>query len=121
MAFLDYTNLDVFIECRILVKKIYTISKGFPTEETYGLTNQIRRASVSILSNLAEGVGRNHIKDSLQFFYISRGSLYEVDAQLLIASDLGYISENQLNEILLQSVNCKKLLNGFINYQKSKL
>lgn len=121
MAFLDYTNLDVFKECRILVKSIYVISKEFPTEETYGLTNQIRRASVSILSNLAEGVGRNHVKDSLQFFYISRGSLFEVEAQLLIAYDLGYISENQLNEILLQNVNCKKLMNGFINYHKSKL
>ena len=121
MAFLDYTNLDVFKECRILVKSIYVISKEFPTEETYGLTNQIRRASVSILSNLSEGVGRNHVKDSLQFFYISRGSLFEVEAQLLIAYDLGYISENQLNEILLQSINCKKLMNGFINYQKSKL
>ena len=121
MAFLDYTNLDVFKECRIFVTNVYEISKKFPDEEIYSLTNQVRRASISILSNLAEGVGRNHVKDSLQFFYISRGSLYEVDAQLLIASDLGYISENQLNEILLQSTNCKKLLNGFINYHKSKL
>ena len=121
MAFVDYTELDVFKECRILVTNIYTISKEFQNEEIYGLTNQIRRASISILSNLAEGVGRNSVKDSLQFFYISRGSLYEVEAQLLIACDLGYISENQLNEILLQSTNCKKLLNGFINYHKSKL
>lgn len=121
MAFLDYINLDVFKECRSFVTSVYEVSKKFPNEEIYGLTSQIRRASISILSNLAEGVGRNHVKDSLQFFYISRGSLYEVEAQLLITCDLGYISENQLNEILLQSVNCKKLMNGFINYHKSKL
>ena len=121
MSFLDYTELDVWKECRKLVSTIYHISKKFPQDEIYGLTNQIRRASVSVISNIAEGTGRNTIKDSLQFFYISRGSLFEAEAQLFIAKDLKYLSEEELKEILLQFTTCKKLLNGFINYHKSKL
>ncbi|OFY89546.1 MAG: four helix bundle protein [Bacteroidetes bacterium RIFCSPLOWO2_12_FULL_31_6] len=121
MGFLNYKDLDVFNECKELVKNVYSISKNFPNEEIYCLTNQIRRASISIISNIAEGTGRNYTKDSLQFFYISRGSLFEVEAQLLIAKDLNYISEEQLENILLQCTTCKKLLNGFINYHKSKL
>jgi len=121
MGFLNYNDLDVWKECRKLVSTIYVISKSFPKDETYGLTNQIRRASISVISNIAEGTGRNTTKDSLQFFYISRGSLFEAEAQLFIAKDLDYLSEEQLKEILLQCTSCKKLLNGFINYHKSKL
>jgi four helix bundle protein len=121
MGFLNYDDLDVWKECRKLVSEVYVITKEFPKEEIYGLTNQLRRASISIISNIAEGTGRNTTKDSLQFFYISRGSLFESEAQLIVASDLNYISEEQLNKILLQLTTCKKLLNGFINYHKTKL
>ncbi len=121
MGFLNYDDLDVWKECRKLVSEIYVITKDFPKEEIYGLTNQLRRASISIISNIAEGTGRNSTKDSLQFFYISRGSLFESEAQLIIACDLNYISEEQLKEIHLQLTTCKKLLNGFINYHKAKL
>ena len=74
-----------------LVSQIYKLTQNFPKEEIYGLTNQIRRCSVSIPSNIAEGCGRQHPKDSLQFFYISRGSLFELETQLYIALDLKYI------------------------------
>lgn len=121
MSFLNYNDLDVWKECRKLVSTIYLVSKKFPKDEIYGLTNQIRRASISIISNIAEGTGRNTTKDALQFFYISRGSLFEAEAQLLVANDLEYLSEEELKEILLQFTTCKKLLNGFINYHKSKL
>ncbi|MGB0888100.1 MAG: four helix bundle protein [Vicingaceae bacterium] len=121
MGFLNYNDLDVWKECRKLVSEIYMITKGFPNEEIYGLTNQLRRASISVISNIAEGTGRNTTKDALQFFYISRGSLFEAEAQILIAKDLEYLSEEKLKEILLQFTTCKKLLNGFINYHKSKL
>lgn len=121
MGFLNYNELDVWKECRKLVTAVYLVSKVFPKEESYGLTNQVRRASISIISNIAEGTGRNTTKDALQFFYISRGSLFEAEAQLIIAKDLEYISEEQLKEILLQFTTCKKLLNGFINYHKAKL
>jgi four helix bundle protein len=99
-----------------LVKSIYQLSKTFPKEEQFGLTNQLRRASISIPSNIAEGAGRNHSKDSIQFFFIARGSLYEVETQLIIAADLNFIEESQLQEVLEQVTRCKKFLNGFINY-----
>ncbi len=121
MGLLNYNELDVWKECRKLVTKVYRITKNFPKDEIYGLTNQIRRSSISIISNVAEGTGRNTTKDALQFFYISRGSLFEAEAQLIIAKDLDYITEKQLKEILLQFTTCKKLLNGFINYHKAKL
>jgi four helix bundle protein len=121
MGFLNYNDLDVWKECQKLVTEVYRVTKDFPKEEVYGLTNQVRRASISIISNIAEGVGRNTTKDALQFFYISRGSLFEAEAQFIVAKDLEYISEEQLKEILLQFTTCKKLLNGFINYHKTKL
>ena len=102
MSFLNYSDLNVWKECRNLVTQIYLISKGFPKDEAYGLTNQVRRASISIISNIAEGTGRNTTKDALRFFYFSRGSIFEAEAQLIVAKDLNYISEEQLKEILLQ-------------------
>ena len=117
---LSYRDLDVWKQSRLLVKNVYALSKKFPRDEQFGLTNQIRRAAVSIPSNIAEGCGRNHFKDSIQFFFISRGSLYEVETQLTVAHDLEFISEPELNIILEHVTRCKKLINGFINYYQSK-
>jgi len=83
----EYTDLEVWQKCRALTSSIYSLTKPFPKEELFGLTNQMRRSAVSILSNIAEGCGRNHTKDSLQFFYIARGSLYELESQLYISFD----------------------------------
>lgn len=112
----SYQDLDVWKQSRQLVKSIYQLSKAFPKEEQFGLINQLRRAAISVPSNIAEGAGRNHKKDSIQFFFIARGSLYEIETQLIIACDLEFISEDQLREILIQVTRCKKFLNGFINY-----
>ena len=112
----SYRDLDVWKQSRQLVKSVYQLSKSFPKEEQFGLTNQLRRAAISVPSNIAEGSGRNHSKDSIQFFFIARGSLYEIETQLIISFDLEYISESQLQEVLVQVTRCKKLLNGFINY-----
>lgn len=112
----SYKDLDVWRQTRLLVKYSYSLTKKFPKEEQFGLTNQIRRSSISIPSNIAEGCGRNHSKDSTQFFFIARGSLYELETQLIVAFDLEYISENKLNSLLEQVTKCKKILNGFINY-----
>ena len=116
----SYRDLDVWQECRLLVKDIYSLTKKFPKEEQFGLTNQLRRASVSIPSNIAEGCGRNYSKDSIQFFFIARGSLYEMETQLVLASDLDFISKEELEQMEQQVTKCKKLLNGFINYYQSK-
>src|SRR6187402_1582549 len=111
-----YIELNVWIDARKLVNIIYTITKSYPKDEQFGLTNQMRRCAVSIPSNIAEGCGRNHRKDSLQFFFIARGSAYELETQLYLAFDLSFINEETFNEILLQIEKVRKLLNGFIKY-----
>ena len=115
-----YTELEVWKQSRELVSWIYSFTNNFPKEELYGLTNQMRRCAVSIPSNIAEGAGRNSAKDSIQFFFISKGSLYELETQLYLSYDLQYITENILNETLFKIHECLKLLNGFINYYKNK-
>jgi len=111
-----YTDLDVWKEARTLANDIYTSSKLFPREELFGLTSQMRRCAVSIASNIAEGCGRNYPKDSIQFFFIARGSLYELETQIYIAFDQSYLTED-LHQSLLKKVEItRKLLSGFINY-----
>ncbi|MGY3053183.1 four helix bundle protein [Pedobacter sp. UYEF25] len=115
----NYTDLDVWKEARTLSKEIYLASSDFPKDERFGLTSQIRRAVVSIPSNIAEGCGRNHPKDSIQFFFIARGSIYEVETQLYLAFDLEYISDIDLEPLLIKLELTRKLLNGFIKYYQS--
>lgn len=78
---MDYTELDVWKYSREMVKLVYKITKSFPNEELYGLTNQIRRSAVSVPSNIAEGVGRQSNKETIHFIYIAKGSLQEVETQ----------------------------------------
>jgi len=116
----SYQELEVWKQAKDLVRVVYDLTKKFPKDEQFGLTNQLRRAAVSIPSNIAEGCGRNHFKDSLQLFFISRGSLYEVETQILISFDLGYINNEDL-KIIIEKINSgKRLLNGFINYFQSR-
>ena len=115
----SYTDLEVWKKARTLASIIYNLTLNFPKEETYGITNQIRRCVVSIASNIAEGTGRQGAKNTIQFLYISRGSLYELETQLYISADLKYITQDELNQVLKEITECKKLLNGFINYYKS--
>ncbi len=117
---MDYKELDAWKKCRILVSTIYTLSKNFPKEEMFGLTNQIRRAAVSVLSNIAEGNGRNSDKELLQFYHYSRGSLFEIESQLYVALDQLYISELQFGNAIQQVSDCIKLIQGMINYLNSK-
>jgi four helix bundle protein len=89
----SHEKLDVWKASIDLVLEIYRMTGGFPSDERFGLTSQIRRASVSIPSNIAEGAARNSDSDFVRFLYISQGSASEVETQLLIASRLGYISD----------------------------
>ena len=117
---MNYTELEVWKSSRALVKEVYVLSASFPKEELYALTNQIRRCSVSIPSNIAEGLGRQSNKETIHFLFISKGSIYELETQLFLAFDLSYISKEEFEEIMEKITTCKKLLNGFINYFKSK-
>ena len=115
---MDYKNLDVWKKCRKLASSVYEVSKGFPKEEVFGLTSQIRRAAVSVVSNLAEGCGRQHAKDAIQIFYIARGSLYELETQLYVALDQKYIVETAFETLMTEVTSCKQMLNGLIKYFK---
>jgi len=117
----SYTELEVWKKSRELVKEVYVLTKGFPPEEIYSLTSQLRRAVISIPSNIAEGVARSHYKETLQFLHIARGSVYEVETQIYLAFDLDYIDKNQLEITLKKIEESRKLLNGFINYYKNKM
>ncbi|MFM6975260.1 MAG: four helix bundle protein [Sphingobacteriaceae bacterium] len=111
-----YTELEVWAEARKLVLSIYEITRLFPKEEQFGLISQMRRCAVSIPSNIGEGCGRHHKKDSIQFFFVSRGSLYELETQLYLSTDLKYLQETVLKKTLSQLETVRKLLNGFIRY-----
>lgn len=116
-----YSELKVWKEARKLVSDVYLVTKGFPKEEIYGLISQIRRCAISIPSNIAEGCGRRTSADTIQFLHISRGSLYELETQLYLASDQKYLTKKEFDSLLEQATSCKKLLNGFINYYKGNL
>lgn len=111
-----YRDLDVWKKSRELVKNIYLATKDLPKDELYGLVSQMRRCAVSIPSNIAEGYGRQYKKETIHFLHIARGSLYELETQLYIAADLGFLSGHILNPLFLEVEECRKLLAGLINY-----
>lgn len=115
----DYKNLDVWRQGLKTTRLVYENTRQFPKDEIYGLTSQMRRAGVSVLSNIAEGCGRGQHKDRLRFFYISRGSLYELESQLLIAQDLGYIGMSMFELTNTNIQKTKMILHGFISYHSS--
>ena len=117
----SYRELEAWKCSKDLVKGIYQVTNHFPIKEQNCLTLQIRRAAISIPSNIAEGIGRNSIKYVIQFLYISRGSLYELETQIIIANELNYISNDKLNELLLMVDRVRRLLSGLINYYESKI
>lgn len=116
----SFTDLNTWKEGHLLVLAIYKMTKLFPSDENFGLINQIRRASVSITSNIAEGFSRNSNKEKIQFYYTALGSLTEVQNQLLISRDLEYIDSSLFKEISQKTVTVSKLLNGLIKSVKKK-
>jgi four helix bundle protein len=112
----SYKDLLIWQKGIEITEKVYLLTKSFPSEEIYSLTNQIKRATVSIPSNIAEGFGRNSTKSYVNFLKISRGSLYELETQLIIAEKQNFISDLDL----LQSINDLiseegKMINSYIN------
>ena len=113
-----YKELKFWQLSRTFCKDIYIITKSFPDDERFGLISQLRRASVSIPSNIAEGASRSSNKDFARFLTISLGSCYEIETQLLISFDLGFITKNQL-ETLLNTLNqIIKMMSKFISTLK---
>ena len=110
----SFTDLHVWQEGHKLVLSVYDACSRFPKEEVYGLTSQLKRASVSITSNIAEGFGRSSAKDRKHFWIIADGSCYEVKNQLIIARDLQFISELEYAELLHKADTTHKLLHGLL-------
>ena len=108
----DYKQLDVYKEAKILVKVVYAYMKKFPREEQFALCDQLRRAVISIPSNIAEGSGRRSSKEQVHFLDIAFGSLCEVDCQLDIACDLGYISTDEYAKVVGQMQKIGAMITG---------
>ena len=107
-----FEKLEVWQEARILVKEVYTLTSHFPESKKYGLTSQLRRAAISIPSNLAEGSARRSPKDQLRFYEIAYGSLMELITQILLAKDLSFINDRQSCEIERRSSKLSYRLNS---------
>lgn len=115
-----HKDLDVWKNSIELVKLVYKVTSNFPKDELYGLTNQIRRAAISIPSNLAEGAGRNHNKEFIQFLYIAQGSLSELETQLIIAKELDFIKGDILESLIIRLNQIRAQLVGLIKYLQKK-
>ena len=108
----SYRNLQAYQSSKQLVADIYSLLKHFPKEETYSLCDQLRRAAVSIPSNIAEGMGRVSLKEQIHFIEIAFGSLYELMCQIELSKDLGYITDLKFVEIERSVTSIAKMLSG---------
>ncbi len=116
----SYKSLNAWKKAMMIVKETYTVTKAYPKEELFALTSQTKRAVVSVPANIAEGVGRNYKKDTIQFLHIVRGSLYEVETLLNIALMLEYLVQekfNQLSGLIDEEI---RILNGLIKSYEAR-
>jgi len=111
----SYRELIAWQKAMDLVVGVYEGTKAFPREELYGLTSQLRRAAVSIPSNIAEGQGRRSSKEFIRFLSIAYGSLQETETQIILATRLGYLESAQEAQLLEQCAEVGKLINGLTN------
>lgn len=120
MTIRNFTDLNAWQKSREVTLLIYKITKNFPADEKFALTNQMRRASISVISNIAEGFGRGTAKDKAHFYASAKGSLLEVQSQAIIAEDLGYL-ESSARKILDEKIlSAAKLISGLINSAMDK-
>ena len=107
MSSFRFKNLEIWQQSRVLVKEVYVMTRTFPAEERYALVDQLRRAAISVPSNIAEGSARKSAADFIHFLVISRGSLAELLTQLIVAQDLGYISDMTPLEQAIEAIAVK--------------
>ncbi|HCE54302.1 MAG TPA: diversity-generating retroelement protein bAvd family protein [Lutibacter sp.] len=111
----NFKELNIWNEAKDYCVLIYKVTSNFPASEIYGITSQIKRAVVSIPSNIAEGAGRNSDKDFSRFIAISLGSSFELETQLIIANELDFIDNEKLKELIKSLSKIQKML---VNFQK---
>jgi four helix bundle protein len=116
----NYKELTVWQKAYYLCLDIYKITKTFPMEEKYGLTSQVRRAAVSVPSNIAEGYGRKSTKESLQLLYVAYGSICELETQILLSGDLKYIETRDLERLQQETGEVERMLKALIKSLENK-
>jgi four helix bundle protein len=116
----SFRDLDVWKKAIFLAKKMYELTEKFPSREAFGLSNQLRRSAVSVASNIAEGQARNSKKEFLYFLNVSVGSLAEIETQLIIAKEIGYVSEEIQDQFLLITDELTRMVKGLMNHLKGK-
>jgi four helix bundle protein len=116
----NFRNLLIWQKSMSLTTKIYNSTKNFPKEEIFGLTSQIRRSSISIPSNIAEGFGRDSNKEYLRFLNISIGSLFEMQTQLEIAKNIQYLNDEEFNNLYDDSREIERMLVSFVSKIKER-
>lgn len=121
MSVQSFKDLEVWQKSMSLVTEIYALTARFPKEELYGLTSQIRRAAVSIPSNIAEGRSKRSTRDFMRFIHIAYGSAAELETQLLIAQNLRYVGSETIQPIIAQLHTINRMLNGLLNGLDRKL
>ena len=115
-----YKDLDVYRESIDFVVDIYRITEFFPDSERFGLVSQLRRAAVSLPSNLAEGSGRNGKKELINFLHIARGSLFEIGTQLEISQRLGFVSQDDYDKLEERRATIQRMMNALISSLRKK-
>ena len=110
----NFRTLDVWQKARLLARDVYRVTQSFPPDERFGLTAQMRRAAISIISNIAEGKGRRTNADYRAFLIIARGSAFELDAQTIIAFDLEFVDRATARPIIKQANEITRMLNAMI-------
>ena len=115
----DFRELKVWEKSHRLALKVYNVTTKFPKEELYGLTNQMRRSSISVPTNIAEGCGRNRDSELNRFFEIAMGSASELEYLFLLARDLGFLDKEEFNERAGMIIEIKRMLASFIQKLKS--
>ncbi|MEI7596481.1 MAG: four helix bundle protein [Bacteroidota bacterium] len=117
---MNHKELDVWKKAVDLTVSTYKIASLIPSDEKYGLISQIKRCAVSIPSNIAEGCGRKSDKELIQFLFIAKGSLAELETQIIIAERLSFLSVEEKQKIIIEIEEVGRLIMGFIKYLKNK-
>ena len=121
-TFQKFEDIEAWQRARKLTREIYTVSNENPFSKDFGLRDQIRKASVSIMSNIAEGFERGGTKEFIQFLSIAKGSSGELRSQLYVALDQGYLKEEIFDRLLVTALETSRMISGLINYlRKSKM
>ena len=116
----NFKSLKIWVRAVEIAERVYFLTGKFPCEEKFGLVSQLRRAVVSISSNIAEGCGRRTNRDLINFLHISIGSLRQVQSELLVSCRLGFLEKKELDVLDLELDELARMISGYINYVRGK-